>query len=307
MKKNTMLIIGLIIFVLLLLKLSVFQVSANETAITTLFGKVQYEVNGHSENSVVPQEKSGVFFKVPFFQLVKKYDMRVHIKEVIKKDRLTADEKNINISLAIGWKIISPKKFYETSDNLFDIENKIEQIIDGSLGQIVGRLKLDNFFGTNESNGMKDVEAYFSDKNSVVLKEASRYGLEIVFAKVTHVGFPPAVLPTILERMKAERSKESAVYIAEGTKEAKIILDQAESEKEKKLAEARSAAKVARSDAQKNLSEYYKVLSDSPELSSYLRKLDSFKKTFDGKGQKRFILDPENFLKEFEKNMEATR
>lgn len=307
MKKNTMLIVGIVIFGLLLIRLSVFRVSANETAITSRFGKILYEINAQDENSDVPQAKSGIFFKVPFFQLVKKYDMRIRVKEVIRKDRLTADERNINISMAIGWKIVSPKKFVETSDNYFDIEGKLEQIIDDSLGQVVGKLKLDSFFGANESGGLKELEKSFSGKNSKVAKEASRYGVEIVFAKVTHLGFPPAVLPTILDRMKAERAKESTVFVAQGIKESKVILNQAESEKEKKLAEARSNAKVARSEAQKNLSEYYKVLSENPELSNYLRKLDSLKKTFDGKGQKRLILDPENFLNEFEKNLEVKK
>lgn len=302
-----MLIVGIVIFGLLLIRLSVFRVSANETAITSRFGKILYEINAQDEHSDVPQAKSGIFFKVPFFQLVKKYDMRIRVKEVIRKDRLTADERNINISMAIGWKIVSPKKFVETSDNYFDIEGKLEQIVDDSLGQIVGKLKLDSFFGANESGGLKELEKSFSGKNSTVAKEASRYGVEIVFAKVTHLGFPPAVLPTILDRMKAERAKESTVYVAQGLKESKVILNQAESEKEKKLAEARSNAKVARSDAQKNLSEYYKVLSENPELSNYLRKLDSLKKTFDGKGQKRLILDPENFLNEFEKNLEVKK
>lgn len=302
-----MLIIGLIIFSLLLIRLSVFRVSANETAITTLFGKILYEVNGQSQNADIPQEKPGIFFKVPFFQLVKKYDLRIRIKEVIKTDRLTADERNINISLAIGWKIVSPKKFYETIDNMLLLERNLEPSIDDLLGKLVGKLNLDSFYSSNENNGMKELEKSISSKNSVVIKEADRYGVEIVFAKVTHLGFPPAVLPTILDRMKAERSKESTVYIAQGIKESNLILNQAESEKEKKLAEARSEAKVARSDAQKNLTEYYKVLTESPELSNYLRKLDSFKKTFEGKGHKRFILDPETFLKEFEKNLEVSK
>lgn len=307
MKKNAMLIIGIIVFTLLLLRLSVFRVSVNETAITTRFGKIIYEINGQSPQSDVPQEKPGLFFKVPFFQLVKKYDLRLRVKEVVKKDRLTADERNVNVSLAIGWRIVSPKKFYETTDNFFDLEGKLEHVVDGSLGQVIGKLKLDSFFGPNETSGLKELEKAFSAKGSLLSTEASRYGVEIMFAKVTHVGFPPTVLPTILERMKAERTKESVVYIAEGFKDSRLILNQAESEKEKKIAEARSLSKVARSDAQKNLTEYYKVLAESPDLSNYLRKLDSFKKTFEGKGQKRFILDPENFLKEFEKNFEETK
>jgi membrane protease subunit HflC len=303
MKKKSMLMVGVFIFILLILRLCVFRVSANETAVTTLFGKVLYEVNAQAPDSSVAQEKSGIFFKVPFFQLVKKYDLRVYVKEIVKKDRLTEDEKNINISIALGWKIASPKKFFESSDNLFDVDNKLEQVIDGSLGQIVGKLKLDSFFGSLETNGLKELEKAFNNNNLDLQKSIERYGVEIVFAKVTHIGFPPTVLPTILDRMKAERSKESAVYIAQGLKEAKIIVTEAESKKEKELADARSKAKVARSEALGKLTEYYQVLSEAPELSSYLRKLDSLKKTFEGKGQKRLILDPSTFLNEFEKNL----
>ncbi len=304
MKNKSLLIVGVIVFILLALRLCVYRVSENETAITTLFGRVLYEVNAQVPDSSVDQKKSGVFFKVPFFQLVKKYDLRVNVKEIVKKDRLTEDEKNINISIALGWKIASPKKFFESSDNIYDVDNKLEQVIDGSLGQIVGKLKLENFFGSLETNGLKELEKVFSHSNLDLQKSVERFGVQIVFAKVTHIGFPPTVLPTILDRMKAERAKESAVYVAQGAKEAKIIITEAESKKEKELAEVRSKARVARSEAIGKLTEYYQVLTEAPELSSYLRKLDSLKKTFEGKGQKRMILDPSTFLNEFEKNFE---
>lgn len=306
MKNKSLLIIGLIIFVLLMIRLSVFTVSANETAITTLFGRTLYEINAEPDgNNSSMQETSGVFFKWPFFQTIKRYDRRIHLREVTRKDRLTADEKNINVSLSLGWKIVSPKKFYETCDNYLDFENKLEQIIDGTLGQEIGKLSFDKLFGTEKDAGVSLLEKALISNNSIATKEAARYGVKVVFIKITHIGFPPSVLPTILERMKAERTKESALYIAQGSNEAKIILSQAEAEKDKRLAEARSEAKIARSEAQKNLAEYYKILSEAPELSSYLRKLDALKKILEGKGEKRLILDPENFLKEFEKNLEA--
>lgn len=301
-----LIVIGFIVFLLLIVRLSIYTVAANETAVTSLFGKVLFEINADADvPHAVPQQQTGVFLKWPFFQTVKKYDSTVRFLQIGRKDRLTADEKNINISIAVAYKLASPKSFFETSGNFIDFENKIEQIIDGVLSQEIGKIKYDVLFDGGKETGLPLLEEKMSNKDSMVIREALRYGIKISFIKVTHVGFPPSVLPTILDRMKAERAKESALILAQGVNEAKMIQNEAEAEKSKKLSEARSEAKVARSEAQKNLAEYYKVLNSSPELATFLRKLDALKKVLEGKGEKRLILEPESFLKEFEKNLEA--
>ncbi|PCJ58819.1 MAG: hypothetical protein COA79_12170 [Planctomycetota bacterium] len=302
MKKKSLLIVGAIIFGLLLIKLSVFQVSENETAVSTSFGKVLYEVNGYKEWSDVDQMESGIFFKIPFFQKVKKYDRRIYIKEMVNKDRLTGDEKNLNINVMVGWKIVSPKRFYESSDNFIEMDSILDKNVEGVLGSIVGKYQLSEFFSKGKTNVLKEIESYFlSNKNQEDLG-LNRYGVKIKMFKITHIGFPANVLPAILERMKQERESEAAIYIAEGQKEAAIIQDKAQSKANKMISDARSAAKDKKSKAQKELVNFYKELSEDSELSIFSRKMEAIKKVFEGNGNKRFILDPEEFLENFGKN-----
>lgn len=302
MKKKSLLIVGALIFVLLLIKLSVFQVSENETAVSTSFGKVLYEVNGHKDWADVDQKKSGLFFKIPFFQKVKYYDRRIYIQEMINKDRLTSDEKNLNVNVMIGWKILSPKRFYESSDNFLDMNGIIEQNVEGVLGGIIGKYQLDEFFTKTKKNALKEMENYFlSVKNQEELG-LNRYGVKIVSFKVTHIGFPTNMLPAILERMKQERESEAAIYIAKGQKEAALIEHKARSEADKLISDARSQAKDRKSKAQKELVTFYKELAKDSELSIFSRKMEAIKKVFEGNGRKRFILDPNEFLENFGKD-----
>src|SRR5277367_3004719 len=103
MKKNPLtIVIGAALVVIFALLLFVFQVRQSEVAVVTTFGKPVQNIT-----------EPGAYFKWPWpIQNVYKFDKRVQNFEDKFSQSLTADSKNLIVTVYTGWEISDAKEFY---------------------------------------------------------------------------------------------------------------------------------------------------------------------------------------------------
>src|SRR3990172_6228409 len=98
--------VGVLIVVVVLVTMFSFQVRETEMAVKLTFGKAE-------KNAI---DRPGLYFRWPWpIQSIAKYDRRLHVFDTRLEETLTADKLNITVSLAVGWNIVNPITFREST------------------------------------------------------------------------------------------------------------------------------------------------------------------------------------------------
>lgn len=262
-------LLGLIVAVVFLIAIFSYQLKSTDFAVVSTLGDVKAE------------KAPGLHFRWPFpIQKIYLFDNRQRCFEgnVGKiEETYTADKQNIVLGVYVIYKIVDPVKLFQSEKNVEEAENKLNSLMRSSKDEIVGKYKFSQFINTDKDK-MKLPAIELDIKN--LLKEVAlkNYGLEIKEVGIKSLGIPEKVTDKVIKRMKNEREAASAAYREEGKKLAQKIRDEADKEKQEKLAIAQAKAKIIRAEGDAQAAAYYAVFKEEPDLAIFLKKLDSLKK-----------------------------
>jgi len=285
MKKNiTLIVFGVVIAALFVLLQLVFIVRQGEVAVVTMLGK-----------PVRAATEAGLYSRWPWpVQRVYSFDNRTHALEGSFEETMTADGKNVLVSVYAGWKIADPVKFLERVGTSERAEMNLDGLIRTYKNASVGQLKFGQL--VNPDPG----QLKFDDLEKQLLEAVQgpaneRYGIDVAFVGVRRVGLPEAVTESVFNRMKAERQELADRYTAEGKGEAIKIRAQADSERDQLLAKAEADALRLRADGDAAAAEYWKGYSQNQDLAMFLLKLQSMQETLKEKSTVVLSTDSEPF------------
>lgn len=285
MKKNiTLIIFGVVIAALFVLLQLVFIVRQGEAAVVTLLGK-----------PVRAATEAGLYPRWPWpIQRVYSFDNRTQALEGSFEETMTADGKNVLVSVYAGWKIADPVKFLERVGTPERAEANLDGLIRTYKNASVGQLKFSQLVNPDPAQlKFDDLEKQLLAAVQDPAKE--RYGIDVAFVGVRRVGLPEAVTQSVFDRMKAERQELADRYKAEGQGEAIKIRAQADSERDQLLAKAQADALRLRADGDAAAAEYWKGYAKNPDLAMFLLKLQSMQETLKDKSTVVLSTDSEPF------------
>ena len=102
MQKNIPAILLGLIAVLMMLVLSAYTVDQRQAAIKFQLGEV-----------VAIQDKPGLYFKWPFIENVRSYDMRIQTLDTKEPERIQTKEKNnVLVDTFVKYRIVDIKQFF---------------------------------------------------------------------------------------------------------------------------------------------------------------------------------------------------
>lgn len=279
MKNNYLTIfVGCIIALLLVLYLVAFQLSVNEKAVVTTFGKPTRTL-----------AKPGLYWKLPWpFQKTYVFDARLIIDESVFEETLTRDGKNVVFSTCLGWRIDNPKIFLESVGNVSDAKRNLEGLVRTFKSGVIGRHNFSNLISLdNDSIHFEEIEQEMF--TPVADESQQRYGIQVDFLYITRIALPEQTTAKVFERMKKERERIAERFRAEGDARANEIKAKARSERDQILARAEAKAKKIRGEGDAAAAEYYRIFEDNKKLAVFLEKLDTLEKVL--KDQSTVILD----------------
>lgn len=263
------LILGLIVIVIFLFAIFYYQVDSTQTAVVTRFGKIT-GVKG-----------AGLHFKWPYpIEKVEKFDNRLRCFEgsVGKlEETITADSKNLIIGLYVIYKIEDVEKLFRNVKDIFNAEDRLNNIIRSEKNAVVGKHRFDEFVNTDPAKmKLGDIETQiFEGAKGKALED---YGLQIVSVGIKQLSVPEKTSEQVFNRMKEERGVVAQKYRSEGENIAKQIISEADSKKKLKLADAEASAKKIRAEGDAKAASYYSVFKEDPALADFLRKLDALRR-----------------------------
>lgn len=270
MKKSRLsFIIGALLLVLFLALLFCFQVRTTELAVVTTFGRYSRDL-----------PEPGLYFRLPVpIQSVYRFDNRLQNFERKFEQSTTKDAKNLLVTVYVGWRIESARKFLELfGGDTIKAENTLEGLVRNAKNAVIGRYVFSDLISPDPS------AVKFDQLEADILKEIQgpareTYGLTIELVGVKQLGLPEAITGKVFERMRAERDRLVKQYQGEGNARAQEIRSEADRKRDELLAKARADALRIMGEADAQASKELAILEKNPALAVFLYQLNALKET----------------------------
>ena len=242
--KNILLVI-LIIFILSVVMGSFYNVSEQEQAVVTQFGKV------------VQTNSAGLYFKIPFIQKVHKVDMTTHgigIGYAIDGNgqNITIDDEGIMITSDFNFVDIDFYLEYKVSDpvayiyNTNSPESIMKNIALASIRSTVIDYPVDEVITTAKGQ----IQAEAKERLSKALQEEN-VGLTVVNLTVQDAEPPTDEIKQAFKAVEtAKQGKETAVNNAKKYQSEQVPAAEAEADRIIQNAEAQKAARIAEAEGE---------------------------------------------------------
>jgi membrane protease subunit HflC len=276
---------------LLVLYFSVYTVSETEQAILVQFGRPV---------GVVIKD-AGLKLKIPFIQIVHRFDKRWLEFDGDVNEIPTKDKKYIWVDTYARWRIADPLRFFQAVRDEIGAQSRLDDIVDGETRNAVASFDLielvrstnREFQVTEDLEGIGSAEALSRISTGrakiaeMILKKASQitpeFGIELVDVRFKRINYVDTVQQKVYERMISERKRIAERSRSEGLGRAAEIRGQ----KERDMLQASSmgyktAQEIKGAADAKATAIYAKAYGRDPELYQFVKAMETLESSLDG-------------------------
>ena len=199
-------LVVLIIIALIVIPQFLFTVDETDQALVLRFGEFNRQL-------VEP----GLKTKVPFIETVTKFDKRLLRFDAPPETLITLDKKNLIIDAYARYKIIDPRKFFETVLDVPGADARLRDIISGELKKEIASYDQSDIILNQRRTGTIDGVPTIVQSVTDISRESARdIGVQIIDVRIKRADFTETIQQSIFQRMNAERQQEAALFRAEG-------------------------------------------------------------------------------------------
>ncbi|MGA2679514.1 MAG: SPFH domain-containing protein [Sedimentisphaerales bacterium] len=284
MKNITITIFIVLLFVILALVFTMFQVRETESALVMTFGKATRQIT-----------EPGLYFKwPPPIEMVQKFDSRSRGLVAEIGETPTKGAVPIIVNTFIVWRVAEPLAFFNAVGTVSEAENKLLTQISDTQNKVIGRHDFSEFVNSDPTKiKLDEIEKEMLAEIQKAVR--SDYGIEIKAIGIRQLKISEDVSKDVFERMRAERNRRTEATIAEGNAASKKIVTDALSMQTELLAAAEARAKAIRAQGDAEAAQYYKLLEQDPQLAMFLRDIDALKKILEQRATVVISADTEPF------------
>ncbi|MCK5470118.1 MAG: protease modulator HflC [Cyclobacteriaceae bacterium] len=292
MKTKSILLAIFVIVILIGLSGSAFIVQEKDQVVITQFGRPVRE-------AII---EPGMYFKVPFIQVANYFEKRYMEWNGDPNQVPTKDKKFIFVDTYARWQITDPLQFFKRLTNERGAQSRIDDILDGDTRNFIANNNIEEAVRTSNrmpvssdieiiDDSLAEIYVGREKIQQMILESANKQtvdlGIEILDFRFKRINYVQEVQDQVYERMKSERFRIADKFRSEGQGEASRI----NGEKERELKNIQSLAfrdaelikGKADATAAAIYAKAYDQSSQSRSLYSFLKSMETFEKTFDGK------------------------
>jgi membrane protease subunit HflC len=275
--RTSFIIISLLVIVVL--ANSIYIINDKQTGILLRFGEI-----------IDPKIESGLHFKIPVLNTVKKFDSRVLTLDAVPQPYYTQEKKRLIVDSFVKWKISDNEQFYITSSGgqLGAMRTLLTQRVDEGLRNQFGiRTVIEVISGERDEL----MRALTEDINKVATSEL---GVEVIDVRVKKIELPSEVNDSVYNRMRTERERLAQELRAEGNEQAEEIRANADKERTVIMADAYKTAEITKGQGDAiATSTYAKAFNKDAEFYEFTRSLKAYQSTFQNKSDV-LLIDPDS-------------
>ena len=244
----------------------------------------------------------GIYFKVPFIQVANYFEKRYMEWNGDPNQVPTKDKKFIFVDTYARWQITDPLQFFKRLTNERGAQSRIDDILDGDTRNFIANNNIEEAVRTSNRTPVSSDSEIIRDSLAIIYvgreriqqeilasanKQTADLGIEILDFRFKRINYVQEVQEQVYERMKSERFRIADKFRSEGQGEASRI----NGEKERELKSIQSSAfrdaeqikGKADATAASIYAQAYDQSSQSRNLYSFLKSMETFEKTFDNK------------------------
>lgn len=215
---------------------SLYTVSETEQVILTQFGR---PVSGLVS-------APGLHVKMPFVQIVHRFDKRWLEYDGDPNEIPTKDKKYIWVDTYARWRIADPLRFFQAVGDEVGGQSRLDDIVDGQTRNAIASFDLieavrttnREFETTEELAGIGSEEAAVHIEHgrpaieTIILEKAAaitpQFGIELVDVRIKRLNYVESVQQKVFDRMISERKRIAERSRSEGQGRAAEILGEKE-------------------------------------------------------------------------------
>ena len=267
---------------------SMFIVNESQTAIVLNLGKI-----------VRSNLRPGLHFKVPMVEEVRRFDRRILSLDDAPERYLTAEKKDVEIDFFVKWRISNVTTFYRAASGGDEgaAKARLTPIVKNALRNEINQLSLASVV----ASGRSDLTGRLLTNINV---GAATLGIEVLDVRIKKINLPQdsEILPSVFNRMRAERTRVANQLRAEGQQGAEGIRAEAERQRQVLLADAERDAQVQRGEGDARAAEIgATAYGQDAEFYAFYRSLEAYRQSL-ADGKTTMVLEPDSeFLRYFDK------
>jgi len=289
MKRLTLLIPAAIIAGAIALS-AMFIVDERENVLVLRFGQVEQI-----------RTDPGLYFRLPFFDQVVRYDSRILGLQSQPLEVTPADDRRLVVDAFLRWRISDVQQFRQAvgTEGVRAAQVRIERILNAAIRQVLGSVPSNAVLSEDRTGLMNQIR-------DVTRREALSLGVDVIDVRLTRTDLPEQNLAATYARMRAEREREAADEIARGNEAAQRVRAQADRTVVELVSSARRDSEIVRgeADAQRNRI-YAEAFGQDPEFFAFSRSLTSYERALTGSNTA-MVLSPDSdffrFLRQIDPN-----
>lgn len=257
---------------------SVYIITEIERAVLLRFGKV-----------VNPDVSTGLHFKWPFVDQVRRFDSRILTLEARAERFLTVEKKSTQVDSYAKWRIVDVTRYYTaTSGDQERAERLLSQRINEGLRNEFATRSLQEVVSGERDQLMVDLREQL---NEIAVESM---GVEVIDVRVKKIDLPEEVSEQVYKRMSAEREREAKEHRAIGNEQAEIIRAEADRQRVVIEANAYSQAEKIRGEGDARAALIYAdAFGENPDFYTFVRSLNAYRSSFAGK-EDLIVIDPKS-------------
>ena len=284
--KRLQILVPIVAVILVVLGSAVYIVDEREKALRLWFGEVTAEI-----------KDPGLYFKVPLFHEIVKYDDRILALDTQPLEVTPADDRRLVVDAFARWRISDAKQFRRAvgASGINGARSRLERILNAQLRGVLGGV-------TSGAVLSADRVALMNKIRDLSRTEASGLGVEIIDVRIKRADLPAQNLTATFERMRAERELEAADEIARGNEAAQRVRAQADRTVVETVSEAQKNSDIIRgeADAARNAI-FADAFGRDPEFFAFYRSLAAYEKSLKGSNST-LVISPDSEFFDFLKS-----
>lgn len=289
MKNLVPVVIGVLLVIVI--ANAAFIVNEWEQVIITQFGEPVRD----------PITAPGLKFKIPFIQVVHRFDKRFLEWDGAVAELPTKDKVFIEVDTYARWRISDPLLFFQRLRNESGAQSRLDDILDGEARKAIAKHELLEVIRSSNRSPVQDeampedtdqLEAIMLGREVIRLEvlsagqqRTSDLGLEVLDVQFKRINYGPQVLQDVHARMISERQRIADRFRSEGQGERAKILGDMERELKRIRSEAYREAEEIRGRADAEATEIYARVydqsSDARSFYEFLKTMETFDSTVD--------------------------
>ena len=289
---------------------SAYSIDQTEQVVITQFGQ---PVGG-------PIREPGLHWRVPFVQVVQRFDNRILEWDGYPSEVPTRDKKFIWVDVTGRWLIQNPLVFLQTMHNERNAQSRLDDIMDGITRNFITQYNVVDI--VRSTNHILEVQAQEGDvsaeteydKMNVGRDEITRkiletargiireYGIELIDLRIKRINYIQSVQLKVFERMISERKRSAEQLRSEGQGVRAEIEGQKEKELKRIQSEAYRKAQKIKGEADAEATKIYgEAYAKDPAFYAFMATLEKYPSTLE-KG--RLVLGTDSDFLKYLKKME---